>query len=112
MFAGLEALVLEELEKHLILNSKRMRTFEGARLDIVTYVEAKFGWRIRDSKPSDTGSRVDAVNFLSDSSWCDEAGFTMNGMMIGVRLDGVKVGIKSMTIPQAHFHVEVLILEP
>ena len=30
--AGLESLVPEELEKHLILNSNRLRTFEGARL--------------------------------------------------------------------------------
>ena len=62
--AGLEALVPEELEKHLIL--------KNARLEVVTYVEAKFGLRIRDSKPSDTSSRgnsdpmdVDAVNSLS-----------------------------------------------
>ena len=70
--AGLEALVPEELEKHLILNSNRLRTFEVARLEIVTYVKAKIGLRIRDSKPGDTGSRrhsepmdVDAVNSLS-----------------------------------------------
>ena len=70
--AGLEALVPEELEKHLILNSNRLRTFEDARLEIVTYVEAKFGLRIRDSKPSDTRSHghsdptnVCAVNSLS-----------------------------------------------
>ena len=69
---GLESLVPEELEKNLILNSNRLRSFEDARLKIVTYVEAKFGLRIRDSKPSDTGSRghsdpmdVDAVNSLS-----------------------------------------------
>ena len=62
----------EELEKHLILNSNRLRTFEDARLEVVTYVEAKFGLRIRDSKPSDMGSRghsgpmdVDAVISLS-----------------------------------------------
>ena len=68
---GLEALVPEELGKHLILSSNRMRTFEDARLEIVTYVQAKFGLRIRDSKPSDTGSRghsdpmdVDAANSL------------------------------------------------
>ena len=67
--AGLEALVPEDLEKHLIFNSNRLRTFEEARLEIVTCVEAKFGLRIRDSKPSLTGSRghsvlldVDAVN--------------------------------------------------
>ena len=70
--AGLESLVPEELEKHLTLNSSRLRTFEDVRLEVVTYVEAKFGLRIRDSKPSDTGSRrhsdpmdVDAVNSLS-----------------------------------------------
>ena len=67
--AGLEALVLEELEKHLILNTNRLRTLEDARLEVVTYVEEKFRLRIRDSKPSDTGPRghsdpmdVDAVN--------------------------------------------------
>ena len=42
--AGLEALMPEELEKHLILNSNRLRTFEDARLEVVTYVEAKFGF--------------------------------------------------------------------
>ena len=70
--AGLESLVPEELEKHLILNSNRLRTFEDARLEVMTYVEAKFGLRIRDSKPSETGARghsdpmdVDAVNSLS-----------------------------------------------
>ena len=70
--AGLEALVPKELEKHLILNSTRLRIFEDARLEVVTYVEAKFGLRIRDSKPSDTGARghsdptdVDVVNSLS-----------------------------------------------
>ena len=64
--AGLGALVPEELEKHLMLNSNRLRTFEDARL------EARIGSMIRDSKPSDTGSRghsgpmdVDAVNSLS-----------------------------------------------
>ena len=70
--AGLESLVPEELEKHLIFNSNRLRTFEDARLEVVTFVEAKFGLRIRESNPSDTGSRVhsdpmdvDAVNSLS-----------------------------------------------
>ena len=59
-------------EKHLILNSNCLRTFEDARLEIVTFVEAKFGVRIRDSKPSDTGlcehsdpMDVGAVNSLS-----------------------------------------------
>ena len=55
--AGLESLKPEEFEKHLIFNSNRLRTFEDARLEVVTYVEAKFALRIRDSKPSDTGVR-------------------------------------------------------
>ena len=70
--AGLESFVPEELVKHLILNSNRFRTFEDARLEIATYVVAKFGLIIRDSKPSDTSTRghsdpmdVDAVNSLS-----------------------------------------------
>ena len=50
----------------------KLRTFEDARLEIVAYVEEKFGLRIGNSKPSDTGLRehsdpmdVDAVNSLS-----------------------------------------------
>ena len=39
--AGLGALVLEELEKHLILNSNRLRTFEDARLEVLTNVESE-----------------------------------------------------------------------
>ena len=69
--AGLESMVPEELEKHRILNSNRLRTFADARLEVVTYVEAKFSLGIRDSKPSDMGARghsdptdVDAVNSL------------------------------------------------
>ena len=57
--AGLESLVPEEPERHLILNSNRLRSrsFKDARLEVATYVEAKFGLRIRDSKPSDMGAR-------------------------------------------------------
>ena len=50
---GLESLVPEELENHLIFNSNRLRTFEDARSEIVTYVEETIGLRIR--KPSETG---------------------------------------------------------
>ena len=53
----------------MILNSNRLRTFVNAHLEIVTFVEAKLGLRIRDSKPSETGARgladpkdVDATN--------------------------------------------------
>ena len=48
--------VSEEVEKHLIPNSNRLRIFEDAHWVIVTYVETKFGLRIRDSKRRDTGS--------------------------------------------------------
>ena len=30
-----------KLEKHLILNSNRLSTFEDSRLEVVTYVEAR-----------------------------------------------------------------------
>ena len=40
------------------------------------------------------------------------AGVWMNGMVTGVLLDGTKVGNKRMTLPQAHFHLEVWILVP
>ena len=38
---GLESLVPEELGNHLISNSNRLKTFEDARAEIVTYVEEK-----------------------------------------------------------------------
>ena len=59
--AGLEALVPEELEKFLILNSNRLRTFEDARLKIVTYVETKFGLTIRDARPGEAVSRAQST---------------------------------------------------
>ena len=37
--ASLEALVPMELEKHLILNSNGLRTFEDARREVVTHAE-------------------------------------------------------------------------
>ena len=40
------------------------------------------------------------------------AGVLMNGMLAGVRLDGTKVVTKRVTIPQRHFHLEVLISVP
>ena len=65
----------EELEKLLILNSNRWRTFDNAHLEIVTFVEAKLGLRIRDSKPSQTGGRghadpkdVDALDSLASGT--------------------------------------------
>ena len=40
------------------------------------------------------------------------AGVLMSGMMIGVLWDGTKVGNERVTLPQAHFHLEVWILVP
>ena len=59
--AGLEALVPEELEKHLMLYFDRWRTIEDARSEIVTYVEAKFGSITRDSTPSESGAARERV---------------------------------------------------
>ena len=40
------------------------------------------------------------------------AGVLKNGMMTGVLSDGTKVGNKRMTLPQAHFHLQVWMLVP
>ena len=40
------------------------------------------------------------------------AGVSMNGMMTGVLLDDTKVGNERMTLPQAHFHLEVWMSVP
>ena len=40
------------------------------------------------------------------------AGVLMNGMMTGVLLDGMKIVNKRMTLPQAHFHLEVWMSVP
>ena len=45
-----KALMLEELDEYLILNSNRLRTFEDACPEILTCVEAKFCLSARDSK--------------------------------------------------------------
>ena len=73
--AGLEELVPEELETHLVLHSNRLRTFVDARLEILTYVEAMFGLRIRDSTPIESRTRrhddpmdVDAISFLASGT--------------------------------------------
>ena len=36
----------------------------------------------------------------------------MNGTMAGVLMNGTMAGNKRMTLPQAHFHLEVWILVP
>ena len=61
--AGVESLVPEELEKHLILNSNRLRTFEDPRLEVVTYVKAKFG--LTGAHGHSDLMDVDAFNSLS-----------------------------------------------
>ena len=50
--SGLEALVPEDVEKHLLLNGNRLDTYESARAEVVAYVEAKTGLKIKDAKPS------------------------------------------------------------
>ena len=60
-----------------------------------------------------------AQTCTTDTSWNDgwnwddwNDGFSMNGMMTGVLLDGTKVGNKRMTLPQAHFYLEVWMSVP
>ena len=72
--AGLEALVPEEMEIYLTLNKNRLRTFEDTRLEIVTYVEAKFGLRIRDSKPNET-----VRTFWSNECWRNQLSCIWHG---------------------------------
>ena len=40
------------------------------------------------------------------------AGVLLNEMMTGALLDGTKVGNKRLTLPQAHFHLEIWISVP
>ena len=60
-----------------------------------------------------------AQTCTTDISWNDgwngdewNEGVLRNGMMTGVPLDGTKVGNKRMTLPQAHFRLEVWMLVP
>ena len=87
----------EELEKHLILNSNRLRTFEDARLEVVTYEEANFGLRFRD-----TGSRghsdpmdVDAVNSLSLSRVAKEKGHRVRVMGVLSAVEHISTRLQS-----------------
>ncbi|CAK0855964.1 unnamed protein product [Prorocentrum cordatum] len=73
--AGFEALVPEELEKHLIMNANRLQTYDQARLEVVTYVEAKTGLRIRDKKPSD--------NMSTDPDAMDTSALSLNSLKGG-----------------------------
>ena len=232
--AGLESLVREELEKHLILNSNRLRTFEDARLEVVTWrrssvrefvipsrvtrvlVDTRIPWMLMPStlsrRPKEKDHPVRAMGVLSAVEHIFNeiamhakaqasnrmakanrashgprvrakarvketrenpkelkvrtkvpkahtkakhrklvsqvlktrnrmqartfrnlhihvpltllgtmvgmvtngtmAGVLMSGMMTGVLLDGMKVGNKRMTLPQAHFHLEVWMSVP
>ena len=58
--ASLESLVPEDLENHLIFNSNRLRTFRDARSEIVTYVEEKFGSRLRN-RAKENGHQIRAM---------------------------------------------------
>ena len=62
--AGLESLVPEELEKHLIFNSNRLETFEDLYSEVVKCMEEKISSRIRDLMPSE-------VNFRESSDSTD-----------------------------------------
>ena len=82
--AGLEALVPQELEKHSMLNPKCLRTFGDARLEVVKCVEAKFGLRIRDSKPRETGTRGH-----SDPLDVEEKGHQLQGIFVSSAVETI-----------------------
>ena len=78
----------------MILHSYRLRTFEDARLEIVTYVEAKFGFRIRDSKPSDTDLRehsdpLDVGAVYSLSRQAKEKGHWVHEMVVSSAVEHI-----------------------
>ena len=75
---------------------------------------SKTGLSSRDNSKSETSSETQesAQTCPSDTSWNDGWIRVTNGTMTGILLDGTKVGIKRMTLPQAHFHLEVWILVP
>ena len=56
--AGLEALVPDDVEKHLMINANRLDTYDKARLEVVTYVEARTGTKMKAEtlKPGGAGS--------------------------------------------------------
>ena len=81
----------------------------------MTYVEAKFGLRIRDSKPSDTGARgqldpmdVDAVNSLSDGCFtCGGAHFQQDcNAHKGTGKQSYGKGKQSKSCPRVSPHIQ------
>ena len=52
--AGFEALVPEDLERHINLNMDKLRTRGEVRAEVRTYIEAKTGLQIRNNRPSGT----------------------------------------------------------
>ena len=74
--AGLESLVPEELEKHLIFNSNRLETFEDLYSEVVKYVEEKTGLRISDFKLCEAGfcKRSDPTDVGVVSSLLSDSG--------------------------------------
>ena len=54
----------EELEKHLIHNSNRLRTFEDARLEIATHVEGEVWFEDPSVIPCQVRRELDDVHSL------------------------------------------------
>ena len=55
----------------MVPNSNRFRTFDDARLEFVTYAEAKFGSTIHDTMPSESAAQGlddDAINSLASGT--------------------------------------------
>ena len=118
--AGLEALVTEEVEEHLILNSNRLRTFEDARREVVTYVERQFGFFKFVIPSRVTRVCVNTQRLERSTLSCQSkekghpfllmkrttTGVWMNGMVKGVVLDGMKTTNGCAAQLQPHFHLK------
>ena len=62
------------------------------------------------SETQESAQMYHTDNSHTDNSWCEDVWSYDEWMMTGVRLDGIKVGTNLMTIPQAHFHLENVVL--
>lgn len=67
--SSLESLVPEDLEKHLLMNQSRLKTYELMREEIVAYVEARHGMKIQDARIQQTTNNAMDVDALAKGSW-------------------------------------------
>ena len=74
--SALESLVPEDLEKHLLLNSSRLNTYQLMRDEIVSYVEVRHGMKIQEARIQQTTVNSNAmdVDALAKGRWSGKGG--------------------------------------